>query len=834
MRAIPIRPQVIYRPILIVLSLLAVFSWHPVLLAQATDDTSPDDRATTGAPAGLTMEATAAFGGYFKYGEWLPVWVLLENTGGDLEAEIQVRVTGGYYVSTFATSISLPSGSRKQVPIYVLPNNFSRQLEVRLVSTGQDELLLSQNVAVKAQPNINLLIGLVTPQRGALSLIASAPSAQINRPVVLIDVPISDLPERLEGFSSLDCLVINDVDSSSLNPRQQAALEAWVRHGGRLVIGGGAGARQAVSGLPESLLPLIPRQETQVKTLPGLSSLGGGEAVRVLGPFLVASGDLAEGRDLAAQGGLPLVRERAVGQGYVDFVALDLAHSPFDAWAGVGPFWNKLVLENATYPSDLPSDVSPRQMSADQLAYALTNLPSLALPSVKGLSVLLGVYIVIVGPANYALLRWRRRMHWAWITIPLITILFSGSAFGLGYLLRGTDLILNKIAIVAAQPDGTAWVNTYMGLFSPAQQSYEIEVRGSGLLSPLDTSGYGRFGLVADVSSPGGEVVFVQGDPGILRGLAVNQWSMQTFMIEDTWPELGTVSGDLHFADRILVGTVRNDTQLTLQDAVVILGSDFVRLGDLAPGEQAEVRLVLSALNSQIFGPPISYRLFEDAFNQSGPAGPPRDAQIKQQILDSLLNQGTKFGPLSSLRSSPGSSTLQGLFFLGWFDRSPPEVRVAGREPAQQTTGLLFAPLSYSLGDQESISVPPGFVTGSIIQMPAEGGTCGSTNTPSVYIGRGEAVFDFQLPQDMNDIQIDRIILSVNSDGGWQRPAKTELYNWDKDTWVELEDAILGDNVIAETGGLVRQDGIVRTRVAVETNDRGGCFYLGLGFEGTR
>jgi hypothetical protein len=43
---------------------------------------------------------------------------------------------------------------------------------------------------------------------------------------------------------------------------------------------------------------------------------------------------------------------------------------------------------------------------------------------------------------NYLLLRWQKRLHEAWITIPLITIVFSIGAFGLGYALRGTNLIL--------------------------------------------------------------------------------------------------------------------------------------------------------------------------------------------------------------------------------------------------------------------------------------------------------------------------------------------------------------------------------------------------------
>jgi hypothetical protein len=795
-------------------------------------------------PAGLNMEAIAAFGGHCKYGEWLPVWAYLQNSGPDLNAEVRVRVTGSLGTTTFAARVSLPTGSRKRVPVYVLPNNFSRALEVQLVDDGENVLIL-QKVQVKPQPNINFMVGLVAPERGVLSLIAGATASDLARStrprsLVLIDLPVTELPEQPQALGSFDCLILNNVDTSSLTPAQRAALESWVRQGGRLVIGGGAGARKTVSGLGdrdgrlESLLPLIPDREVEVDALPGLTGLGGGEAVRVPGPFLVSAGDLAQGRTLAEQDGLPLVRERSVGNGYIDFVALDLAASPFDAWAGTMSFWARLILDSAAYPQDMPPDMSPRQMHADQMTYALSNLPSLALPSVRGLTILLAAYILLVGPINYLVLRWRRRLHWAWGTIPLITALFSGGAFGLGYAMRGTDLILNKIAIVAAQPDGTAQVSAYVGLFSPSRQSYEIEVKGGGLLSSLNP-GYDPFGPAGSNSMV--DMVFVQGDPGWVRGLAVNQWSMQTFMVEEDWPDFGQVSADLGFGDGALVGTVRNRTAQTLKDAAVVMGTQFTRLGDLAPGAEAEVRLDLSAQPDQFFGPPISYRLFEREFSQPGPGGPPRDVQLKQQILDSVLSSGSKLGLASSVAPSGGGT--QGLTFLAWFDAScgpqsaAPQVQVAGREPTQQTTALLYSPLTYRLSDKGIVSVPAGFIPSRIVEMPPDGGLCGPSGTSAIYIGRGDAMFEFQLPE-VRDVQVTQLALSIRSEGGWQQPPKAALYDWASETWAELEEPVWGSNLISDPQSLVNENGLVRVRLSVENSNHSGCFYLGLGFEGER
>ncbi len=96
----------------------------------------------------------------------------------------------------------------------------------------------------------------------------------------------------------------------------------------------------------------------------------------------------------------------------------------------------------------MPFDVSPNQYRASSLFYALSNIPSLDLPSIKGILVILGLYILFIGPVNFFILRWKRKLHLAWITIPALTALFTAGSFGIGYTMRGNDLVLNKIALV--------------------------------------------------------------------------------------------------------------------------------------------------------------------------------------------------------------------------------------------------------------------------------------------------------------------------------------------------------------------------------------------------
>jgi hypothetical protein len=785
--------------------------------------------ADDGLPPGLTMASGAALDGYFKFGEWLLVWVEVENRGPDLEAQVQVRVTSGGGTTVFATPATLPSGSRKRIPVYVLPNNFSHELEVQLVQGSK--VLAVQKVAVNPRTSNTYMVGIAASERGALALVQGISLPGGDRPKDLIDIALANLPERVEGLGSLDCLILNSVDTSELTPEQRAALETWVDQGGRLVAGGGAGAARTAAGLPASLLPLIPRNVVEMDTVAGLADSRGLQAIRVSGPFVVATGETSDGHILAAQDGLPLVVERAVGTGTTDFVTLDLAHSPFDAWAGAIDFWEQLLSPGATYPAWLPPDASLRQTRMGPMAYALSNLPSLDLPSVQGLAIVLMAYIILVGPVNYLILRWRKRLHWAWVSIPLLTVIFSAGAFGVAYAMHGTDLILNKIAIVELGPDGRAAVDSYVGLFSPSQQSYEIEVVGNGLLSPLNPeyNPWGPGGL-----NTVGEMIFVQGNSGRVSGLTVNQWSMQTFAVESLWTDFGQILGDLEVQDGALVGTVRNETRHALTDVAVVLGNAFVKLGDLAPGADADVRMELPDLNNATFGSPVAYRLFEQQMAQAGPTGPPRETQLKQSVLESVFQPNGWSVKLGTSRPTAGNavSAQKSLILLGWLDQAPPEMKVDGRSPVERTTALVYAPLSLHFPDEGWVTVPPGLLGGAVVEVPTEGGTCGSPGTAAVYVARGQAVFEFRLPQEMRNIQVEELTLSLMAEGGWALPSGTAIYDWDAETWQEFENVRIGANVISGARHLVSADGVVRVRLSSDGGS-GGCYALELGVKGT-
>jgi hypothetical protein len=146
--------------------------------------------------------------------------------------------------------------------------------------------------------------------------------------------------------------------------------------------------------------------------------------------------------------------------------------------------------------------------------------------------------------------------------------------------------------------------------------------------------------------------------------------------------------------------------------------------------------------------------------------------------------------------------------------------------------GLLYAPATYQLSQDDPYSIPPGLIGGVVSQMPQEGGFCGPSDSAAVYIGRGEAVIDFRLPEAVAG-EVGEIALEIGSDGGWGGAPMTALYDWGMSEWVSVNEPVLGRNLIPGESGLVSPDGLVRVQLA-STGSRSGCFYLELGVQGTQ
>ena len=678
----------------LVAALLAVFALAPSAIAADA----------------LTMTARPLAGGHVRVGAWSAIEVDVANDGPAVTGELRLA-SDSTSSSSYAALVDLPTGSRKRYVLYAQPSIFGRDLGVTLVSEG--EALARATVPITAHDPYQSVIGVVAEEPGPLvaALTSALADPRVATPAVVSLAP-DDLPARVEAWSAIDRLVWQDVDATQLSPEQLAALRTWLGLGGRLVILGGSTGATTLGSLPDDLLPYRPTGTVDASPEDVSALLGGGVEVERSVPAL--GGTLLDGSVLGRSGDAVIAAERPIGQGRTTIIGIDPTVSGIAGTPAAQALWRRampLASSAVVNPLTLPDDSA--------IVGALNNLPAVGLPPLEQLAALLIAYIVLVGPINYLVLRRLDRREWAWVTMPLLIAIFSVGAFGLGRALKGSDTIVNTIAIVrGAAGAETGLGQVYVGVFSPSRRTFDVSVGGGALLSnPMSVQQQGAAGAPLDI---------LLGDPAQVRGYAIGYGVLRGFRAESALP-VPEIESDLTLTSGRLQGNVTNASDETIEDAAVVYGGSLAKLGDLAPGASAKIDLQLGT--NQAFGGGISDRLFGPY--TGGASDRDRTLMTRRAVIDQLTQYSGRF---STLIGAGGQAPA----IVGWQTGSPLEVDIGDEKAARVGDALYLLPLGVEVGGRTTF--PDELISHTVVSTDAaEAFDQGS----AFSLSRGTMVVDF-------------------------------------------------------------------------------------------
>lgn len=697
--------------------------------------------APPGQAAAIQLTVQPFFDSYYRAGTWLPLGVTLTNSGSDVTARVGVHTN-----ATYETVLELPRGAKKSAVLYFRPLGAFELTELVHVWVDGAEVA-SVQVPLKAVPPSRAVFGVLAEQ--PLTLPLPGGDQPIER-VEWLPLRRADLPERGEGLSMFDVLVVDGAPLSELSIGQQQALADWVRMGGQLVTGGGK-LEQLLSQLPAPLRAATPGPAVVAQPLALLPELASAA------PAATALLPVAGAAVLARAGDQPIAVQRALGTGRVTQLGFSLAAPELAALPAQSAFWSQIV--------EMPSKLelidmqSPEQARAQQFGMALMTLPVLALPPLGILAALLAIYVLVIGPGLYLVLRRLDRQAWGWVAIPAVTLIFSLGAYGYGLRLRGNDLILNQLTVVTPSGDRSL-IQSYAGLFSPRSAAYDIDSSGDALFQPLPNINF------AGMQTAGDNVNFVQGSAGV-RALNVPQWSMSSFIAEQMI-EGTPVTVELTLSGSVLRGTVRNTGQATLRDATLFYHSRIVDLGSLAPGESRPLQIDLSTPAPQLPDASLSMLLLRNKWDFSKPVQPPADVRLQQMTLDALIGS-----PLDA----PTEPML-----LGWLDQPPLTLTVERSRVQHQHNTIIMQPVPVGYDPAAPLSLPPGWITPSFEASSATSGPCVTQLGSGWYIDQGSLTARLQIPVAARELPVSGATLQVQIDGP-QSKLQLDLYDWTTAQW---------------------------------------------------
>ncbi|MBE0448355.1 MAG: hypothetical protein IBX64_09710 [Actinobacteria bacterium] len=384
---------------------------------------------------GIKISVTSGINGLAKIDEWLPVTVIIENSGELVKGHVTVRrPMVDNPSSIYQQEVDLGRGAKKRLLFNTRLDDFgSGNVPVEAAFISNNKLLVKATSRYTGlAPDHQIIIALTDDGANCQffkDLTADKPTLKISY------MDQRDLPFRDNTLASASFMVISGASTASLTKEQKAVLSNWVASGGRLIICGGTGWKKSIAGLPKEILPVQP---SAVETLNDFGPIENfiGKTVRDVPttPIPIASASEIQGKVIAGDKSNPLVVTRDFGFGKVTWVALDLTMEPFTSWRENPAFWNQITQAQPTAQKTAEMGFSGDPMG---MQTAISNIPALQLPSLRWLIPFILLYIVLIGPANYLILKRKDRKELAWVTIPVIILFFSLSSFVYAYGKKG-------------------------------------------------------------------------------------------------------------------------------------------------------------------------------------------------------------------------------------------------------------------------------------------------------------------------------------------------------------------------------------------------------------
>ncbi len=215
----------------------------------------------------------------------------------------------------------------------------------------------------------------------------------------------------------------------------------------------------------------------------------------------------------------------------------------------------------------------------------------LAVPERQYVLGVLGLYLLILVPANWLFFRLWGRPEWAWLAAPLITVAYTGVVIYLTGVSLGFSRHRNEVAMLELQPGyERGHLTRYTSLYASLASNFEVTYSDpSTVVLPFSKA---RPSLMTDFERA--LTVTRQVDGVRLQGLSVASNSEERLHSEELFTAEGplrleavlTADGDL---ERPTAWRLTNETGLLLQEVEIVTPAGIVAVGDLESGSTIQV-----------------------------------------------------------------------------------------------------------------------------------------------------------------------------------------------------------------------------------------------------
>ncbi len=817
--------------------LFAVALLTPVMVLARTDS------ASAAVESSIHLRVAAGYQNIYRGTAWTPIRVTVSNSGdADISGSLQIPQPGQSaavgaqpdFHGLYQAPVVVPAGDTRTVTVYVPGTSVQGEVSVRFLQ-GNKTLATASALPVGIDTSA-LLIGVLGSTPADTQWVGPAIQQQVTTHVIqLSSATIDPVPQALATF---DLIVFTNADTSQLDRSQLDALDSYVHNGGSLLVVGGPTWQETLHPLPATLLP---GHLTGLRVLPSLRGLIPlALTPHPLGTIPSAVSVLSQPRGtvLASQAGIPLVVRAEEGQGTVEYLAFDPALSTIQQWSGASGLLTHLVSMAA--PGAITRTWEPGGFRArfqtvfrsEALTNELSNLPPSTVPFLALFAALTLAYVLVLGPANFVILRFLHRQNLAWVTIPVLSVTYLGSVIGISTHLRASSAVLNTVGLVALDGGTSSSPATmYVGLATPQSGDYQLTYDGASLAAPIpqlrNTDGFSFRSASTLQATPLG--MRLQEDPQTtVSFVSMRRWTMRDLSIQTSVPIHGTVQSGLTIDSHgDLVGRIYNTTGLDVLDPVVVAGQAVARIATIPAGGSTYVRIQPSTDNFNGGGQSVWNQLYggsnsdpADNFRHFGGCCDQFSYPTESQTIDRIRNAVS----MLSQAQPDALSAVGEVALIGWSERPLATMHVDGTAPQRRDLTALVAPLGVRFPARGSFRLLAGTLGSHLVDVlpRAPQSTCcgfgpGNDQGQEASVAPGGFLtFEFDLPATVR-VRFRQIAINVNS--GDDGANVGDAYDWHANRWVKI-DLSSGDARLSNPDRFVSPAGQLMVRL-LATNQGG-------------
>ena len=596
---------------------------------------------TCASGAEITLDVEVGFRGVFQLGRPFPIRVEVNNQGPAVEGTVEATVWqgsavkgGGAFPVYHRRRLFVGAGARRSASFTIDPGAISRPL---LVSFQALRTSAVREVDLRRHFTPAPLVLLVTE-----SGFASVPALGTANP--LISVAPEELPSVADAYGGVATVVLYEPSLRELSGAQNAALDAWLAAGGRIVALGSAHYAPYQEPALSRFLPVRVGGLKNFRSLPNVQKMYGAPS-SALKNVAAQEAKLIEGKAVIEEEGSPILVEANRGKGKILYLALDLGRPPLSLWEGRTRLFRELVASGGEIKGPPPPAWDDAIFSQLFLNRAVT-ASYVPIGAFFSWTVL---YLVGLGFLTWL---WQgRRLGGRGLGLCFLSLVASASSGGYFYLSRGgriPDGVLMTSTLLEPVADGYVEASTNAALFSTQRREYVLTVE----------KGWTDFEPLARRSgAPEENALVVEEEGGRPRFRALwKQWDYRLFRVRSITRFPVRVELDTEPSERLL--RVTNGSAQDLTDCWMIVAGRRASLGDIPAGTSRVRSFPLTPAGPE--APPV----------RSDPAGL-SDIRFNDPMRDMLMRYSYFSREQGAARWGGGAA-----LFFGWVRGGPRGVSV--------------------------------------------------------------------------------------------------------------------------------------------------------------